>query len=182
MSIGAETKAPQRLQTERLVLRKPVAADAGEIYTRYAGDAAVTRFLGWPRHLSIDDTRAFIEFSDMQWRDYPAGPYLIESGAGLLLGSTGLEYKGADRAATGYVLARDAWGVGYATEALRAMIDVARQLHLQELFAICHAQHIASQHVLSKCGFNCSERLSVDFPNLSATESHAAQRYTLAVS
>lgn len=156
--------------------------DAAGIYTRYAGDAEVTRFLGWPRHLSIDDTRAFIELSDSQWHHYLAGPYLIESRDGLLLGSTGLEYTGADRAATGYVLARDAWGAGYATEALRAMTDVARQLDLRELYAICHAEHTASQNVLSKCGFRRSERLIVDFPNLPAGESHEALRYDYSLS
>ena len=64
-------KAPQRLETKRLVLRKPVGTDAGGIYARYAGDAEVTRFLGWPRHLSIDDTNGFIDFSNVQWRDHP---------------------------------------------------------------------------------------------------------------
>lgn len=172
-------KASELLETERLVLRKPVTADVGQIYTRYSGDPEVTRFLGWPRHLSIDDTYRFIEFSDMQWRNCPAGPYLIELRNGLLLGATGLEFKGIHRATTGYVLARDAWGVGYATEALRAVIYVAQQLKLRELYAICHAEHKASQRVLAKCGFSCNERLFVDFPNLPPSESRTALRYKL---
>ena len=35
----------------------------------------------------------------------------------LLLGATGLELKDEGEAVTGYVLAKDAWGKGYATEA-----------------------------------------------------------------
>ena len=175
-------KAPQRLETPRLVLRKPVSADAEEIYARYAGDAEVTRFLSWPRHRSIDESRAFIELSNTQWRDYPAGPYLIESRTGLLLGATGLKFEGVDRAGTGYVLARDAWGRGYATEALEAMINVARDVELRELYAIFHVDHAASQRVLEKCGFSCSARLDVDFPNLSGSEPRApALRYALAL-
>ena len=163
------------------MLRRPVSADADSIYYRYAGDEEVTRFLGWPRHRSIADARAFLEFSDAQWSSHPAGPYLIESRSGRLLGSTGLEFKGAQQAATGYVLARDAWGRGYATEALLAMIDVARQLRIPELHAIVHAEHTVSQRVLQKCGFSCKANMHADFPNLSPGVSTAALRYELAV-
>jgi ribosomal-protein-alanine N-acetyltransferase len=176
---STDVKAPVPFHTPRLVLRKPRAVDAEEIYLRYAGDKEVTRFLGWPRHLSVEETYRFIEYSDMQWRDCPAGPYLIESREGCLLGGTGLEFNGNDCATTGYVLARDAWGMGYATEALRAMLDVARQVNVRELSAICHAEHAASQHVLEKCGFGCRERLSVEFPNLPAGEGRMALRYAL---
>jgi ribosomal-protein-alanine N-acetyltransferase len=173
-------EAPERIETRRLLLRRPVSADAASIYDRYASDAEVTRLLGWPRHRSIDDARTFIQFSDAQWRSHLAGPYLIESRSGLLLGSAGLEFKGAKQAATGYVLARDAWGRGYATEALLAVIDVARRLNIRELHAICHAEHTVSQHVLEKCGFSCKANMHADFPNLSSGASRAALRYELA--
>jgi RimJ/RimL family protein N-acetyltransferase len=88
-------KGPERFGTARLVLRKPTRADAEAIYHRYASDPQVTRFLGWPRHRMIDDTRAFLECSEAQWHQHPAGPYLIESGAGVLLGSTALEFRSA---------------------------------------------------------------------------------------
>jgi RimJ/RimL family protein N-acetyltransferase len=174
-------KAPHQFKTERLVLRKPATSDAEEIYRRYASDPEVTRYLGWPRHQSIDDTRTFIRFSETQWRDSPAGPYLIESGSGLLLGGTGLEFKTAALAMTGYVLARDAWGLGYATEALRAMIGLARQLEVRELRAFCHATHTASQRVLEKCGFGHEEDLVLAFPNSLPGDPGKARRYELVV-
>ena len=159
---------PDRVETERLVLRKPALTDAPEIYQRYASDPEVTRFLGWARHRSIDDTRSFLQFSAALWRDSPPGPYLIEAKSGRLLGSTGLEVKSAREAATGYVLARDAWGHGYATEALQSMIDLARRLHFHKLQALCHVEHEVSQHILEKCGFRFTVQLAVDFPNLPA--------------
>ena len=67
-----------------------------------------------------------------------------------------------------YVFARDAWGLGYATEALEAMVDVARQTGIERLEAICHAEHIPSVHVLEKCSFVREEvrREHFVFPNL----------------
>lgn len=91
------------------------------------------------RHTSVDETVAFLEFSDLEWQRWPAGPYLIESReSGSLLGGTGLSFETAQRASTGYVLARDAWGRGYATEALRAVIAVAADTSLRRLYALCH--------------------------------------------
>src|SRR5436309_2770420 len=53
----------------------------------------------------------------------PAAPYVIRARAdGTLLGGTGLAFVTPYRASTGYVLAKAAWGKGYATEALRAMV------------------------------------------------------------
>jgi RimJ/RimL family protein N-acetyltransferase len=54
-----------------------VSADAELIFRRYASDPEVTKFLGWPRHTSIEQTQAFLEFSDAEWEKWPAGPYLI---------------------------------------------------------------------------------------------------------
>ena len=114
-------KAAERFETQRLLLRRPRAQDAENIFRRYASDREVTRYLGWPRHDDVSRTIAFIAFSDSEWERWPAGPYLIECReTGALLGGTGLAFDTAGRAATGYVLASDAWGKGYATEALSA--------------------------------------------------------------
>ena len=159
---------PATIETARLVLAAPVAADTEPIFHRYASDPEVTRYVGWPRHRSLDDTRAFLAFSDAQWARWPAGPYLIRSREdGRLVGGTGLAFDAPDEAMTGYVLARDAWGHGFATEVLGAMVDLARALGVRRLYALCHPDHRASWRVLEKCGF-ARERGSprTEFPNL----------------
>jgi [ribosomal protein S5]-alanine N-acetyltransferase len=50
-------KGPERIETTRLVLRKPTAADAEAVYTRYSSDTEVTKYVGWPRHKSIEQTK-----------------------------------------------------------------------------------------------------------------------------
>ncbi|MBM3793451.1 MAG: GNAT family N-acetyltransferase [Acidobacteria bacterium] len=164
-------RAPDVIETPRLRLRRPVAADAEAIFARYASDQEVTRYMSWPRHRTVEDTRAFLAFSEEEWGHWPAGPYLIESReTGELLGSTGLGFKTNQRAETGYVLARDAWGRGFATEALRAMIVLAPLVGVTRLVAFCHPAHDASRRVLDKGGFDHLGLLRdhLVFPNLPA--------------
>jgi RimJ/RimL family protein N-acetyltransferase len=166
-------KAPERLATDRLVLRRPRAKDADAIFARYASDPEVTRFLGWRTHRSVADTKAFLGFSDAEWGRWPCGPYLLRARHDdTLLGSTGLAFETSYRAATGYVLAKDAWGKGYATEALQAVVGVARSVGVRRLYAICHTEHPASRRVLEKNGFLCEGTLRryVEFPNLAPGE------------
>lgn len=159
----------EQIETARLILRRPVAGDVGAIFERYASDPDVTRYVGWPRHQSPDATRGFLRFSDAEWETWGAGPYLILSReGGRVLGSSGLAFEATDRASTGYVLAKDAWGHGYATEALRAMVDTARTAGIVRLYALCHPDHTVSAHVLEKCGF-VTEGIRprfTEFPNL----------------
>ena len=157
------------LETSRLRLRTPQAADAPAIFARYASDPRVTRYLGWPTHRTVADTEAFLAFSAAEWARWPLGPLLIESLAdGRLLGSTGLGFDTPRQASTGYVLAYDAWGFGYATEALTAVRDRAADLALERVYALCHPAHRASARVLEKCGFLSEGRLPgfAQFPNL----------------
>ena len=160
----------ERLETERLLLRRPLREDVRAIFERYASDAEVTRYLSWRQHHSIEDTDVFLGFSDGEWARWGCGPYLVFSRQdGTLLGSTGLAFESRDVASTGYVFARDAWGRGYATESLHAMIGLARQCGLARLYAICHVDHRASSRVMEKAGLvreGVLRRHTV-FPNIS---------------
>jgi len=166
-------RAPTELRTARLRLWRPGPGDARETFERYAGDPAVCRYLSWPRHLSLEDTRTFLGFSDACWERWPAGPYLIATlDDGRLIGSTGLAFETPRRASTGYVLAADAWGRGFAGEALAAMVGLARELGVKRLYALCHTEHRASWRVLEKGGFlreGVLRQHSV-FPNLAPGE------------
>jgi RimJ/RimL family protein N-acetyltransferase len=169
---GKGVKAPETIETERLLLRRPRQSDAQAVFHRYASDREVTRYFSWPTHRSVADTLAFLAMSDDEWQRWPAGPYIVltraNGVASAVVGSTGLFYKSPTRAITGYVFAKDAWGLGYATESLQAMVDLAQQTGVARLEAICHAGHTPSAHVLEKCGFTREEvrREHFVFPNL----------------
>jgi RimJ/RimL family protein N-acetyltransferase len=157
------------LQTPRLILRPPHQGDAEELFRSVASDPEVTRFVGWPRHTSIEDTYAFLSFSQLEWAKWPAGPLLITAQAdGRVIGSTGLAFETPYRACTGFVLAREAWGSGFASEALRSVVAIAAALAVRRLYALCHVEHGRSVRVLEGCGFEAEgilRRYQV-FPNL----------------
>ena len=164
---GVEPSAT--VETERLLLRRPRAADARAIFARYSADASVTRFLGWPTHRCLADTHRFLAFCDAEWDHRGVGPYLVQSReGGELLGSVALGMESPRQAAAGYVLARDAWGQGYATEALHAMRGLAARLGVHRLYAVCHTDHRASWRVMEKCGLRREGILRgrAHFPNL----------------
>lgn len=164
-----QLKASEQIQTARLLLRRPVATDAEAIFRCYASDPVVTRYLSWPTHRSVADTQAFLARDETEWQKWPAGSYLVYLREdNRLLGGTGLSFKTPTQAATGYVFAQDSWGQGYATETLKAMVDLARLTGLQRLEAVCHIDHKPSARVMEKCGFQLEATLreGAVFPNL----------------
>lgn len=175
---------PERLMTARLILRRPVAADAETIFSAWASDAVATRYMSWPRHERVEDALAFVAHSDSEWEAWPAGPYLICSRAtGAALGSCGFGFRGVDDAEVGYILAPEAWGQGYATECLAALVEAARELAPLTLTASVHPDNESSMRVLEKCGFQAeAERVPGRFSNLADAAPIPAPRYCLALS
>ena len=173
-------KAPTTLTTARLTLTTPTLATVKRVFERYASDPEVTRYVGWPRHRSIAETVAFVEFSQAEWRRSSVGPYLIWARVdGQLLGGTGLSCEPSCEAMTGYVLAKDAWGKGYATEALQAMVKLSGQLGFARIFALCHPEHRASRRVLEKVEFTIDPTWTrkLAFPNLDQGIHHEVKCY-----
>ena len=154
--------------TPRLRLLRPESRHAEAIYAS-ASDPDVTRWVGWPRHRSMEDTASFLAFSDAEWQRAAAGPLVIEDReTGEFVGTTGLSFEASSIASTGYVIRREAWGQGYATEALLGVIELADPLEVVRLSALCHPGHRASARVLEKAGFELEGvlRRSTLFPNL----------------
>jgi ribosomal-protein-alanine N-acetyltransferase len=171
------------IETERLVLRRPHAADAPAIFARYASDPEVTRYMAWPTHRSLEDTYAFLRFSDQVWGRWPkAGPLLVFTRDGVtLLGAAGIVNDTETVAQIGYVFARDAWGRGYATEALLANVEAVQRTGIRRLEAGVHVDHPASCHVLEKAGFVREGIRPGAFPNLPPAATRDAALYALAL-
>ncbi len=172
------------IETERLLLRRPRVSDERAVFERYASDPDVTRYMSFPTHRSLGDAHAFIEFCDTLWARWPkAGPMLVFARDGVtLLGGAGVINDSETVAQIGYILARDAWGRGYATEALLASVEGARAAGVRRLEAGVHVEHQASMRVLEKGGFvreGVRPGRPNAFPNLPPAMTRDAALYAL---
>jgi len=145
--------APLKLESERLLLRRPEEDDAASIFESYAQDPAVTRFLIWKPHCAVTETHKFIQRCQLVWTEGTAYPWvIIRKSDHLLLGMIELRPEG-HKAELGYVLARDVWGHGYMTEAVGTVVAWAlAQSQIWRVWAYCQVQNTASARVLEKAG------------------------------
>ena len=145
--------APETLQTERLLLRKPRMEDAPAIFEIYAQDSEVMRYLVWKPHKNIQETEQFLLACGQLWRTGKDFAYAITlKDDGRLIGMFGI-HPMIFKIEVGYVLARPYWSKGYMTEVLRAMIEWAfAQPDIFRVQAICDVENIASARVMEKAG------------------------------
>jgi|SRR5581483_6489129 len=165
------TDAPEILTTERLVLRRPALTDATDIYA-YAHDPEVTRYMVWLTHREITESIAFLETCGPRWEAGEEYCWAItitpEDHAIGMIGCRVREYD----ADFGYVLNRECWGRGYATEAAQAVVTWLKSLSgICRIWATCDTENLASVRVLEKVGLSYEGRLrrSTIRPNVSST-------------
>ncbi|MCO6042463.1 GNAT family N-acetyltransferase [Aeoliella sp. ICT_H6.2] len=144
---------PDRIETQRLILRRPTMADARSIFENYASNPRVTRYLCWPTHRSLADAERFLQMLEESMRRGEQFTWLIEHRAQRKVGgSIGVVLQG-NRAALGYCLAEELWGQGNTTEAAQAVVPLVWSLPgVERLEAVCHVEHLRSARVLEKIG------------------------------
>lgn len=123
--------------------------DAQAVY-EIGSDPEVNRFMRYTRHKSIADTENFLRSIGPEELEF--GFYLKETGK--LIGTGGICRDEDGENELGYQLRRDAWGMGYATEAAKALLQWANEMLGLRKFICCHVvENTASGNVMRKCGF-----------------------------
>ena len=146
---------PAVMETVRFVLRRTSAEDAEGIFSGWATDAEVVRYLGWRAHRDIGETRAFLARCERQWEEGVGFPMIIlrRGDDRLPLGMVHPERRG-DVVSVGFVLRREVWGQGCATEVLRAVAGRAlAEGGVVRVEAFCDVENRASARVMEKAGF-----------------------------
>lgn len=106
-------------ETERLILTK-ITEEYTEDMFMYSSDPNVSRYLTWSPHLSRRETENYIK---LLGKKYGTGVFrdfgLVLKSTGRMIGTCGFTSveDNTNTVEIGYVLARDTWGDGYATEA-----------------------------------------------------------------
>jgi RimJ/RimL family protein N-acetyltransferase len=134
------------------LLRPGFPEDAAALAEAIGEEAIVRNLAGPPWPFQVRDAEAFLA----RPRD-PVLPSLLvferTAGAPLLVGECGLARRPSGSVELGYWIARAQWGRGIATEACRALVDIARTLRLRSLEASHFLDNPASGRVLAKLGF-----------------------------
>jgi ribosomal-protein-alanine N-acetyltransferase len=147
--------APDEIVTDRLLLRKPIMADANAIFANYAQDETVTHFLTWPPHKNLNETIGFIKLSIQGWNTGANFPYCIcLKNDNVPIGMIGATIDDT-KAMIGYVLAKQYWNNGYMQEALMSTIAwLLENVHIYRVWAGCDVENIVSKKVMEKAGMS----------------------------
>ncbi len=142
------------LSTQRLILRGFTAADLDALAPIYA-DPQVSRYIG--DGTPADRAATWRALAGMlgHWQLRGYGMWaLIEQATGRLIGRAGLyNPEGWPGLEAGWLLARDRWGCGFATEAGHAILAYAfTQLSADHVISLIHPANTASIRVAQRLG------------------------------
>lgn len=138
------------ITTERLILRQLTLDDA-EAAFEWTGDERVAKYMIYSTHESIETTKEWLRTVKSTDTQFEFG--FVRKSDGKLIGSGGIRLLEDGFWEFGYNFRFDCWGMGYATEASKAMIDHVRSKFGDvPLRAECAAENTASAHVIEKCG------------------------------
>lgn len=146
---------PFILESERLLIRRLTMADDEAVYA-YGNDADVARYVIFPRHESIADSREFIATMLENYEIGEPSSYAITlKDTNDVVGSIGFadwEVK-HNRVEIGYAINKKYWNKGYVSEALQTMIrHLFTNTDIVRIEARCQPANIRSYRVMEKAG------------------------------
>lgn len=146
----------QRLETERLILRRFVSEDADAMYRNWASDDEVTKYLMWPTHSSVEVSKKVLEewvgsYNDEKYYQWA----IVPKDNGEPIGSISVVSmdESTSKMHIGYCIGREWWHQGITSEALKAVMD--------HLFDVVGVNRIEARHdprnpnsgkVMKRCG------------------------------
>ncbi|MGX7894737.1 GNAT family N-acetyltransferase [Tsuneonella sp. HG222] len=164
-------------RSERLFLRPPFPEDSRAIHDGIcdAGVVAMLSSAPWPYRMADAE-----QFCGRGMR--PMEPTFIvtlpDAPGAPLVGAIGLQAKD-EGAELGYWIARPYWGRGYATEAGKAVLDVARSLGIRKVLSGHFVDNPSSGRVLRKLGFAETGEVRPTFCRARGGELVLARRFAI---
>lgn len=150
-----DLKGTVLLETDKLILRRFVLSDAEDMFKNYGSDPEVSKFLSWNVHKNIEDSKNTINFFMEAYNRDSFHWAIILKENNELIGDIAVNHidKKNHNCEIGYQLGSKFWGNGYATEALKKVIDFLLDecnFHLIECKYV--VSNPASGRVMEKAG------------------------------
>ncbi len=142
------------IETERLVLREITFDDKEELFQLHS-DPKVQKWTGEPVVTSMKEIEQAIRIRLNDYKKYGLGRLaVIQKTTNEFIGWAGLTYLPEfDNVDLGYRLKKKYWGMGFATEASKAIIDHSfNVLNIDLIIAIALPENKASIRVMKKVG------------------------------
>ncbi len=137
---------------KRIVMTTLGIDHADELY-RLESDLEVNRYQDYPP-MTLDKAKAYCDESEESWRSEPFPKwqeFAIEKD-GVFLGRIGFVH-GNGGATVWYAMMPEFQGIGFAREALTALIEDLRGSVVDRLEANCSVENVRSGHLLLSTGF-----------------------------
>jgi RimJ/RimL family protein N-acetyltransferase len=147
-------EAPDMLETERLILRQFLETDL-DLCARIYADPEVMRYIGDGRTMTREETWRWVAAALGHWVLRGYGLYAVEEKyTGTFIGRIGLyNPEGWPGLEAGWLLGRQHWGLGYATEGAKAVVRMAyEQVGATHLISLIQPENLASIRVAEKLG------------------------------
>lgn len=145
------------LVTERLVIRRFGPADV-DAFHAYRSDPEVARWQGWSLPFTRTDAESFVAamtacelFAPGEWTQVAVAPVAAPH---RLLGDFGVRVEAEEPTAEiGMTFARSSQGQGYATEALRTLVEHLLGRGFVRVVAVTLVENQPAQRLLERAGF-----------------------------
>lgn len=162
---------PPEFRTARLRLRVPSIDDADAIFSEYAADPDVTRYMTWQPHTTVETVSEFLKDQSERIRSRELGAWVLTlTPEDRAVGMLGARIRGHS-VDIGYVLGRRYWNRGYMPEAITVLSDwLLLQPGIFRVWAVCDVDNVGSARALEKSRFEREGRLRrwIRHPNLSS--------------
>jgi RimJ/RimL family protein N-acetyltransferase len=135
-----------------------------EAYSHMLADPEVQRYLGNGNPASRSEAWRHMAMLLGHWQLLGFGPWAVEERAsGVLIGRIGLfNPEGWPGVELGWMLRRESWGQGFATEGARAVLTYAfAELHLPRIMSMIRPENTASIRVAEKLGEQLEDRIEI---------------------
>jgi ribosomal-protein-alanine N-acetyltransferase len=142
------------LTTLRLILRPFTSDDAIPLH-RIMNEPNIMQYFPNTDPPDMERVQTIVENQLNHWDEHHLGWWAVApQGGSELIGWNGLQYlPETDEVEVGYLLSRQFWGRGYATEGAKTSLEFGfDQLGLKRIIGLTHPDNKASQKVLLKCG------------------------------
>ena len=140
------------LRTERLILRRYRPQDAEDLYKYLGTDPEMYRYSGWNPYASPEEAQDTVNRFIESYSDEHFYGWIIDVDD-VLYGTIGAYDYSDGQIETGFSIVRDCRGRGYATEALKCVLEYLTENEgIPCVTAWCAAENTGSKRVLEKSG------------------------------